>query len=67
MYLSYNACMAPDNVLAYLYVYASMCYICVIVYEVLVLVYSVWYGVATINRLLKIIGLFCKKNPVKET
>ena len=53
--------MAPDNVLACLYVCAYMCYICVVVYEVLVLVYSVWYGVATISRLLKIIGLFCKR------
>jgi len=25
------------------------------------------YGVATISRLLKIIGLFCKKSPVKQT
>ena len=25
------------------------------------------YGVATISRLLKIIGLFCKKSPTKET
>ena len=25
------------------------------------------YGVATISRLLKMTGLFCKKNPIKET
>ena len=25
------------------------------------------YGVATISRLLKIIGLFCKREPIKET
>ena len=30
---------------------------------------SLWdyYGVATIQRLLKIIGLFCKNSPIKET
>jgi len=26
-----------------------------------------WHGVATLSRLLRIIGLFCKKSPTKET
>ena len=42
-YLSYNACMAPDNVLAYLYVYVYICYICGILCVFFDLAHILWF------------------------